>query len=133
MAPPANGIRQCTTPGCFTLTRSSRYKAAEYPGSSLRMKGGVCVDCYVPDQPPCIRCNVPLRIAAVPAALMPGAKARYADGMCLLCWQAVNPDKVTQKPVPEPLEPVTAAKLEYTIKGLDAFIARRRARLGVAA
>jgi len=129
MTPP-NSIRQCATPGCFTLTRGSRNRLEDAPGSTIRMKGGLCTSCYVPNHPPCKGCGCKLRKPEVPASLVPDARQRYADGMCKDCWTTRNPQRVAGPTEPEPENP---EKLAYTIKGLDSFIARRRARLGVAA
>ena len=134
MAEAIKDIRKCTTPGCSNVTRSNRLRARDYPNLSVRMKGGTCVECYVPEQPPCSGCGCALRVSSVPAHRMPGSKARHAGGMCKECWLNAHPEKVVEKkPAPEPIEPVNPEKLAYTIKGLESFMNRRRARLGVAA
>jgi hypothetical protein len=115
------------------MTRSSKYKAKDHPTTTLRMPGGVCVNCYKHDTPPCTGCGAALRISSVPAELAPGTKTRYAEGMCKVCWILHNPDSLTVKE-PEPdNEPVTPEKLAHTIRGLEAYMERRRQRIGAAA
>ena len=101
MTPPT-GIRQCKTPGCFTLTRGSRNRLEDAPGSTIRMKGGLCTSCYVPNHPPCKGCGCKLRKPEVPASLVPDARQRYADGMCKDCWTTRNPQRVAGPTEPEP-------------------------------
>ena len=131
MAPERNGIRQCTTPGCKTITRSTRYPAAEHPGTTPRMPGGVCTGCYTGKTiPPCRGCGAPLRMSSTPAKRAPGTKQRKADGLCSPCWVLHAPEKAIPdfKPVTV-VEDVTPEKLAHTIKGLEAYMVRRRERM----
>lgn len=134
MAPQPNGIRKCATPGCKQMTRSSRYKPKDHPTTTARMAGGFCVNCFKPEIPPCVSCGVPLRISAIPVELAPGTKTRHAEGMCKICWFLRHPDKATENltRVPEPDDeepPVTPEKLAHTIRGLEAYMERRRQRI----
>ena len=89
------------------------------------------MNCHKADPLECRECGCALRISSIPASLAPGTKARYAEGMCKVCWFLLNPEKVPEKPVDE-VEEVTPEKLAHTIAGLEAYMARRRARLAVA-
>ena len=132
MESPAHDIlKPCTKPGCRHLTRSSRYKLSDFPGTYVRMRGGVCTCCYDIGDLPCADCGVQMRPAQVPASLAPGRKQRYADNMCDRCWRAHNLAPVGERR--EPATVTTPEQVEYAKRGLEAFLARRRDRLGVAA
>ena len=113
------------------MTRSSRYKAKDHPTTTVRMAGGVCVHCHTANTPPCKGCGCKLRISSVPVELAPGTKIRYAEGLCKICWFLNNPKQVAEEP--EETYEVTPDKLAHTIRGLEAYMARRRERIGAAA
>lgn len=117
------------------MTRSSRYKQNEHPTTTVRMPGGLCVNCYKPDTPPCVGCGVPLRVSSIPKELAPGTKTRHAEGMCKICWFLRNPEKATENltRTPEPEEAPTPEKLAHTIRGLESYMERRRKRIGATA
>ena len=120
-----NGIWECAAPGCTTMTRTAGHSVKDYPNTTVRMPGAVCVACYKAPTPPCTGCGAALRVSSVPAELAPGTKSRYAGGMCKVCWFLHNP-----RPDEEPLEPISPEKLAHTIKGLEAYMERRRKRIG---
>lgn len=118
------GNRKCTNPECRNITRTTQETLRDYPGTVLRAKGGYCVECYQPVVPPCVKCGQALRRSSVPVKLAPGTKVRHAEGMCKLCWLEAYP--------PEPPVEISPEQLRETIQGLEAYMARRRARLAVA-
>jgi hypothetical protein len=112
------------------MTRSSRYKVKDHPTTTVRMPGGVCVECYGAGIPPCKGCGVPLRLSSTPAHMAPGTKQRKAEGMCKMCWLLHHPEQaVVDYREAEEVEEVTPEKLAHTIRGLEAYMARRRERL----
>lgn len=93
------------------------------------------MNCHTANTPPCAGCGCKLRISSVPVELAPGTKIRYAEGMCKICWFLNNPERVAAALAAEPEETyeVTPEKLAHTIRGLEAYMARRRQRIGAAA
>lgn len=115
-------IRQCAKPGCRTLTRSSCYKASDYPGTLPRYGGGLCVVCHHKDNPAkCLKCEHPLRKSDMPAEFAPGTRMHRRHGLCGPCAHVSKP--VTKDPEVPP------AQIEQTRRSLEFYMAQRRARL----
>lgn len=114
-------IRKCANKGCRNITRTSNHHVSDHPTAILRMRGGICVECYQPSIPPCRKCGHALRLPTVPASLAPGTKTRRGEGLCKLCWKAEHP------PVPE--AEISPEQLRHTIAGLEAFLRARRQRI----
>lgn len=124
MAPQPNPIRRCTKPGCTNMTRGSRQRLSEHPLTLVRMTGGVCAACHQLKEMRCEGCQHPMRPTSVPANSAPGTKCRFKEGMCKPCWFAANKEASM-----EPESQVTEEGLEYTRRGLDSFLVRRRERM----
>lgn len=124
MASAPNPIRRCTKPGCTNKTRGSRARLSEYPTTLIRMKGGVCTDCYQLKEMLCKGCRRKIRPTSIPVAVAPGTVSRHKDGMCKPCWLTANPDSSGEAACQ-----VTEEGLEYTIRGLESFLGRRRERI----
>ena len=111
------------------MTRTQNQRKAQDPNAIMRMPDGVCVECAQPVIPPCVSCGQPLRVSSVPARLAPGTKVRRAEGMCRNCFVAKLEELAAAAPGQEVVEEVTPEKLAHTIRGLEAYMARRRERL----
>lgn len=123
MEPTTGPIRQCTKPGCRKLTRSARYKAAEYPGTLPRLGGGLCIICHHEANPlNCVECGHPMRISNLPVRYAPGTRMRSRDGMCDNCTY------VPKNPLPKEPE-ISPERVEHTKRGLESFLVRRRDRM----
>ena len=124
MEPKKGRYRKCANPACDNLTRTTTETLRDHPGTMIRVKGGYCVECYQPQVPPCKKCGQALRRSSVPVSAAPGTKVRHGEGMCKVCYLAVYP--------PAPPVEVSPEQLAETVRGLDEYMARRRARLAVA-
>jgi hypothetical protein len=117
-------IRQCSKPGCRTLTRSARYKQADHPGTLPRLGGGLCIICHHEANPmECVACGHPVRISTLPAKYAPGTRMRRGGGLCDNCSYEARP-----KTIQAPARVLSPEELEYTRRGLEAFLSRRRER-----
>lgn len=118
-------IRPCTKPGCQNKTRGRNGTSRDYPTTLIRMKGGVCVECYEVKDTLCKgTCGAKVRPTSIPKASAPGTKSRHKDGMCKICWMEAHPETPRE---PESL--VTEEDLEYIRRGLESFLDRRRERI----
>lgn len=118
-----NPIRRCTKPGCTNKTRGSRERLSEYPTTLIRMKGGVCTKCFQLKEMLCKGCGRKIRPTSIPVSVAPDTVSRHKDGMCKPCWLVANPGSTG-----EPECQVTEESLEYTRRGLESFLSRRRDR-----